>query len=216
VTPEVRLRVTLPEGAVAEPDADLPTIDVSSIPGAAISLRRGFHGEGGVGLRAICARAPSDRWAPGVEELLLGRVNAITAGALGGAVERFEAGAITKVGERFEQRFQATALIPAGERVAARGRHALGFAGEARGVVLCSVVCVEPAAPAGSAAPGRCAALIDAAATEGAFTEAPPPSALIRSILLAAEHPEAALSITAAVTLALFAVVLARRPKPRW
>jgi hypothetical protein len=50
---------------------------------------------------------------------------------------------------------------------------------------------------------------------DGSFTSAPPPSALIRSILLAAEHPEAALSIGTAVTLALIAAVLARRPRPR-
>lgn len=200
---------------MAEPDADLPTIDVSSVPGASIHLRRGFQGEGGVRLRAICAQAPSDRWAPGVEELVLGRVNAITAGALGGSVERFEAFAIEKVGARFEQRFEGDAQLPAGARVAARGRHVLGFAGEAKGVVLCTVVCVEPATPTGSLTPGRCAALIDTAATEGAFTSAPPPSALIRAILLTAEHPEAALSIGAAVTLALIAAVLARRPRPR-
>ena len=137
------------------------------------------------------------------------------AGALGGAVERFDAFEIAKVGQRFEQRFEATAALPGDARISARGRHMLGFAGEAKGAVLCTVVCVEPAAPPGSAATGHCAALVDAVAHEGAFTEAPPPSLLIRAILLAAERPEAALSIAAAVLLALVATVLARRPRPR-
>jgi hypothetical protein len=216
VTPEVRLRVALPAGAEPEPEAALPAIDVSSVPGAAVSLRRGFQGAEGVGLRVICARAPSDRWAPGVEELVLGRVNALTQGSLGGEVERFDAAEIAKVGARFEQRFEGAVTRPEGARVAVRGRHLLGFAGEAKGVVLCTAVCVEPAAPANSAAAPRCAPLIDAVAPEGAFTEAPPPSALIRSILLAAEHPLAALGIAAAAALALVAWVLARRPRPRW
>lgn len=223
MTPEVRLRVALPAGAAPLPDAALPAIDVSSVPGAAVTLRRGFQGTEGVELRVICASAPSDRWAPGVEELVLGRVNALTHSALGGEVERFDALEIAKVGERFEQRFEGAVALPDGARIAVRGRHLLGFAGEARGVVLCSAVCTEPAAPADkpaaledSAATPRCAALIDAVAAEGAFTAAPPPSVLVRSILLAAEHPLGALGIAAAVGLALVAWVLARRPRPRW
>src|SRR5262249_48939044 len=149
---------------------------VSNIPGAKVTLRRGDRAEDGTTLRAICAVAPSDRWAPGVEELILGRVNGVVHGSLGGDVEVFEATDIRAVGPRFEQGFEATVALPSGARVAARGHHSLGFAGEARSAVLCSVVCIEPDAPSGR----RCAALIDASSLEGAFTEAPPPSLLIR------------------------------------
>lgn len=216
VTPEVRLRLTLPEGAVAEPEADLPGIDVSSIPGAKVAVRRGYRGEGGVSVRAICASAPSDRWAPGVEELVLGRVNGIVHGALGGEVEGFEASDIRAEGPRFTQGFEARVARADGQTLAARGRHTLGFAGEARSAVLCSVVCIEPSAPGALGKQSRCAALIEASAPKGAFTEAPPPSLLIRAILLTAERPWASLGVAAAVALALIALVLARRPKPRW
>jgi hypothetical protein len=89
----------------------------------------------------------------------------------------------------------------------------LGFAGEDRAALLCSVVCAEPAGS--SASKGRCADLIDAAMTEGAFTEAPPPSVLIRSILLAAERPRGAGIIGALLAALIVGVVLARRPRPR-
>lgn len=202
--------MTLPEGAADEPEAELPAIDVSSIPGAAVTVRRGFRGDAGVTLRAICARAPSDRWAPGVEELVLGRASGLVHGALGGEVESFEATDIRSAGSRFEQGFEAKAARPDGAHVTARGRHLLGFAGEARSAVLCTVVCLEPSAPTG----GRCAALVDAASVEGAFTEAPPPSLLVRTILLAAERPQAMLGAAGAAALLVIALVLARRPKP--
>jgi hypothetical protein len=212
VTPEVRLRLSLPEGSLAEPDADLPAIDVSSIPGAALLLRRGYRGQDSTTLRVVCAGAPSDRWAPGVEELIMGRVNGVVHGALPGDVEVFEATPLHATGARFEQGFLAKVARPGGGSLSAHGRHTLGFAGEARSAVLCTVVCLEPSAPEG----GQCAARIAASSLEGAFTEAPPPSLLIRAILLAAERPLAMLGFAVAVALALITLVLARRPKPRW
>ena len=76
-------------------DTSLPTVDVPPIPGAALALRRGLTAEGGVELLAVCARAPSDRWAPGVEELVLGRATGIARGALQAEVDRFDTSAIT-------------------------------------------------------------------------------------------------------------------------
>lgn len=211
MTPEVRLRLSPPDRAVAEPDADLPAIDVSSIPGASVAIRRGYRGEGGVSLRAICAVAPSDRWAPGVEELILGRVNGIVQGSLGGEIEIFEATDIRAQGPVFGQDFEAKVTRPDGAHLAARGHHTLGFAGEARSAILCSVVCLETSAPG----EGRCKALIDAAKVESTFTGAPPPSLLIRAILIAAERPLVASGAAAALVLAVIAIVLWRRPRPR-
>jgi hypothetical protein len=92
----------------------------------------------------------------------------------------------------------------------------LGFAGESRDVILCTVVCVEPAVPEDSAAAGRCPALIDDAVLEGTLREAPPPSLWVQAILLSAERPAATLGIGAVVVLAVIAWVLARRPRPKW
>src|SRR5690242_12299378 len=126
----VTLRLALPREASPLPAARLPFVDVSTLPGARVPLRLGFAGSDGVELYAICAAAPSDRWAPGVEDLVLGRASAIAQGALG-EVERFEAREITRAGPRFEQRFEAVARRD-GEPRAAVGKHLLGFAGEVR------------------------------------------------------------------------------------
>lgn len=217
VTPEVRLRLALPEGAVEETERALPAVDLASVPGATITLRRGFTGAGGLRTRALCVRAPSDRWAPGVEELVLGRASALAAGALGGQVERFVGDAITPLGPRFEQRFEGAVLSPDGGHLSAVGRHTLGFVGEARDVVLCSLLCIEPVSPfAPSEKGGRCGPLIDASGVEGAFTEMPPPSALVRAILLAAERPREAMIAGGLLALASVAWILAKRPRPRW
>ncbi len=203
----ITLRLALPEGAAPLPDAALPFVDVSTLPGARVPLRLGFAGAGGVELHAVCAAAPSDRWAPGVEELVLGRATAIAEGALG-EVERFEAREIARAGPRFEQRFEAFARR-GGEPRRAIGKHVLGFAGEAREALLCTAACSEPRGG------DRCAPLVESAQVEGAFSSAPPPSLLVRGVLLAAEHPGPAAVIVGAATIAAIALVLARRPRPR-
>lgn len=202
-----RLRLKLPEEAITEAPGALPIVDVANLPGASVPVRAGFRA-GGVTLRAVCATAPSSGWAPGVEELVLGRATQIARGALGGEVTRFEARDPAAVGARIEQRFEA-AVQRGGETAAARGRHLLGFAGEARDGILCTVVCTEPE--------GRdaCGALVEAATPEGAWTAAPAPSALVRGILLAADRPMTAAAILAVAAIALAALVIARRPRPR-
>ena len=202
-----RFRVRVPEGAVAEAAADLPLVDVANLPGASVPVRVGYRG-GGVTLRAVCATAPSKGWAPGLEDLVLGRASQIARSALGGELTRFEARDAVVVGARFEQRFDA-AVKRGDQLAAARGKHVLGFAGEARDGVVCTVVCTER--EGGDA----CAALVDAATPEGSWTEAPAPSALVRAILLAADRPTAAAGVLAVTAIALAALVIARRPRPR-
>jgi len=204
------LTLALPRGARDAPEAALPTVDVSAVAGASIALRRAFDGDDGARLYALCARAPSDRWAPGLEELVLERANAIARGALDGEVERFAAHTIEPVAGRFEQRFEG-ALRRDARALTVAGKHVLGFAGEARDAVLCTVMCTAPAQDA-----PRCEALIEAAQASGRWTEAPPPSLLIRSILLAANHPEGTLGVAGAMAIAACALLLARRPRPRW
>jgi hypothetical protein len=197
----------VPEGAIAEPLDALPAIDVSQLPGASVPVRAGFRGATEA-LRVVCATAPSRGWAPGVEAIVMARASQIARGALGGEVTRFDAKDTAAVATRFVQRFSAR-VKRGGEALAAEGRHVLGFAGEARQAVVCSVVC---AAPEGR---GRCAALVEAAAPLGAWVEAPPPSLLVRGILLAAERPHAAVGAVGAAMIALAAIVIARRPRPR-
>jgi hypothetical protein len=201
------LALRLPQDAVAEPDEALPTIDVSALPGAWIAARRGYRA-GSLALRTVCAAAPADGWADGVEEIVLDHATALARGSLGGEVTRFEAGDPKLVGSRFEQGFEGS-LTRGGEALAVRGRHWLGFAGEPRAALVCTLACVEPAASR------SCEGLVAAAAPAGTWTGAPPPSLLARALVLSAEHPWEAAAVLAVVSLAAAALSLARRPRPR-
>lgn len=201
------MRVAVPADAVAEPADALPAIDVSQLPGASVPVRAGFRGSAAT-LRVVCATAPSRGWAPGVEGIVMARASQIARGALGGEVTRFEATDTAAAATRFEQRFHA-GVKRGDEALAAEGRHVLGFAGESRQAVVCSVVCAEPEGR------GSCAALVEAAAPIGAWVEAPPPSLLVRGILLASAQPAVAIGIVGAATILLAALVIARRPRPR-
>ena len=187
----------------------MPVVDAPPIPGAAVLLRRGAAAEGDVEVVAVCAGAPSARWAPGVEELVLARAGAIAQGALRGEIDRFDAGAVAASGPRFEQPFEG-AVHRGATPLAFRGRHLLGFTSASREAVLCSVLCTEPPSPS-----SRCAPVIDSVAATGTWTSAPPPSLAIRAILGTAERPAAALGIAAALGLVIVAVIFARRPRPR-
>jgi len=154
--------------------------------------------------------APADGWAPGVEEILLARATQLAREALPGDPSPLAAGDIAAVGPGFEQRFEGT-LRRETEVLAVRGRHWLGFAGDPREAIVCTAICTEPQA----GAPGSCAGLVAAATQGGTWTEAPPPSLVARTLLLAADHPQAALGVLVAVSLAAAALVIARRPRPR-
>jgi hypothetical protein len=201
------ITLKLPEGAAREAESALPRIEVGNLPGAWIAAREGWT-RGPLALRAICAAAPPNGWAPGVEDLVLARATQIAHGALGGVVTRFEAAAITTEGPRFVQGFTG-AVDREGTTLAVRGKHVLGFAGEPRVAILCTIGCAEPASD------HACETLVTAASASGTWREAPPPNALVRSILLAADRPHAALAIAGAGALALAALVIAKRPRPR-
>jgi len=234
VAPGVRLRLLLPEPGREQPEVELPRVDLSAIAGARVTLRRGVEGAAGIRLRALCATAPSDRWAPGVEDLVLDRASALARTAAPGPIERWEIGPLRSSGapaatapgtqapsgdagapsmggsQRFEQAFQGVARGSEGD-LAVRGRHLLAFAGEERAALLCTVLCAEPGPRDGAAA--RCAPLVDAAVFEGALAPAPSPSLMVRGVLLAAEHPRPAAALLVALAALAVALLLARRPR---
>ena len=57
--------------------------------------------------------------------------------------------------------------------------------------------------------------MVNGAEVEGAWVEAPPPSLLVRGILLVAEGPWEAAGVLSLAALLLIALILARRPRPR-
>ncbi|MEZ4307165.1 MAG: hypothetical protein R3F14_03860 [Polyangiaceae bacterium] len=168
LAPGVKLRLTVGPAATEEADSALPVVDVSAVPGARVVMRRGFtmpeaH------VRAACVTAPADRWAPGIEELVLGRATGLAIGGLGAKIDRWEPGAIRAEGGRFEQ----TLTGRAGEREAAWIRHELVFVGSDHDALLCSVGC-EGAA---------CREVVSSVAIEGTLVGPPPPSLLVQAVL---------------------------------
>jgi hypothetical protein len=201
------LRLPIPAGASRERDDLVPRVDLSNLPGGRIAARRAYGGAA-LAVRAICVAAPARGWAAGVEEIILGRASQLAKEALGADVSSFAAQELKQVGTLFEQRFEGQ-VRREGEVVAVRGRHWLGFAGTPREAFVCTVACTEPA-------PSRtCEAVADAAVPTGAWLEAPPPSLLARSLMLAASSPWWALAVLMAVSLVIATVVIVARPRPR-
>jgi hypothetical protein len=200
----------LPENAAREEDSALPIVDVSNLPGARIAARIGYR-SGSLALRVVCASAPADGWAPGVEEIVLARATQLAREALGGEVTRFTAAEGTAAGPGFNQRFEG-AVRRGDEALEVRGRHWLGFASDSRDAILCTVACTEP----GDLGAARsCEALIADAVPLGTWAEAPPPNLLARTLLLAAERPHGALAMLTMASLAAAVLIIAGRPRPR-
>jgi len=203
------LRLSLPLGLRAEPVEALPRLEVGGLPGARVALRMGFVGEDALRVRVACVEAPSDRWAPGLEEVVLGLATSLARKAASEdvAIERLDIAPIKAIESRFEQGFSG-AGTRAGGRVALEGKHVLGFEGEAQGAVLCTVFCEE--ARVGE----RCGAIVERSEIFP-LVGPPPPSFFVRAVLYAAEQPLHAAAAFGLVGLALVAVLLARRPRPR-
>jgi hypothetical protein len=135
----VALKLALPAGAVLERDDALPHVDVPNLPGARILARRGYT-DGAHTVRVLCAAAPASGWASGIEEIVLARATQLARETLGGEVTRFVVGESTARGPGFDQQFEGAVRREAAT-FAVRGRHWLGFAGDPRDAVLCTVVC---------------------------------------------------------------------------
>lgn len=204
VAPGVTLRIAAPPGAREEPESALVPIDVSAVPGARVVALRGFA-DGAVTVRAACVVAPSDRWAPGLEELVLGRATGLAAAGLRVPIERWDAGPIEKRSDRFEQRVSGRV----GDREAAGIAHTLAFVGKEHEVLVCSVACA--AAP--DAPRQACASALAGSGVTGALAAAPPPSPLVRSVLFAAEKPYETAAIAIVLGALAIALLLARRPR---
>ena len=203
------LTIPLPDGATREPDDALPTIDLSNLPGARLAARLGYA-SASMTVRVVCVAAPASGWAPGVEEIVLGRASQLAKEALGEGVTSFLVGERVALGgdERFEQSFQGL-VRRRDANVAVRGRHWLGFAGEPREAIVCTAACIEPE-------PARaCDALIAGVAPTGAWLGAPPPNLLARTLLLAAGSPWHAMVAVAMLSIAVATLIIVKRPRPR-
>jgi len=199
----------VPSSAVEVPPEKLPRFDVSGLPGAHIALRRGFLDDAGANVHVACVEAPSDRWAPGMEEVVFGVANGVAHRAMNErlAIDRWEAGNIVAQDQRFEQKLFAQTR-PESSSVKLSGKHELGFAGAKRDVVLCSVLCDERRDHE------DCAEILAQAHLER-LVAPPPPSLLVQAVFLTAERPRDAAMILGVVGLVVVGIVLAKRPRPK-
>ncbi len=203
------LRFVVPASAVEAPTEKLPRFDVSGLPGARIAMRRGFLDDTGSNVLIACVEAPSDRWAPRMEEVVLGIANGVAHRAMTErfTLERWDAGAILFQDERFEQKLFGRAQRE-GSFVKLSGKHVLGFEGANHEVVLCSTICDEPRDH------DECTGIVAQSNLEGLVAQ-PQPSLLVQTVFLAAERPWDALGCAGIVGLLLVGFVLAKRPRPK-
>jgi len=180
------------------------------VPGAAVQLRRSWAWGGEHGVELGCASASADDWVPGLEGLVLGAATDAAVGQAGlGSVRALE---LHRAPTHFEQAFDGQ--VGAGPSAAlAQGRHVLGFAGEPQQVLLCTVVCTQPAEADAAGAEGRCAE-VTASLEVGPLGEAPQPGIFAKAALLAAGHPTWVLAALFAVALVAVGWLLQRRPRP--
>jgi hypothetical protein len=202
------LRFVVPASAVELAPEKLPRFDVSGLPGARIAVRRGFLDDTGSNVFVACVEAPSDRWAPGMEDVVFGVAGGVAHRAMTErlTLERWDVGSIVSQDKHFEQKLSGSATRE-GSFVKLLGKHVLGFEGPQREVVLCSTICDEPRDH------GGCSNIVDRSSLDGLVT-APQPSLLVQTVFLAAERPWDAVGITSVVGLLLVGFVLAKRPRP--
>jgi hypothetical protein len=184
-----------------ESAAELPPLELAGIAGVTLIARRGFT-DGRETVRVACLRAASDRWAPGVEGLVLDHASALAKKTLP-TVERWSVSSVTPVADRFEQTLEGRS-----EHQRAAIHHVLGFVGPEHDAVLCTTTCVGPEA-------GSCVARVEATRALGAFVAPPAPSLWVRAILAAATRPHEAAGLGVALVFMAIGVVLWRRPRPR-
>jgi hypothetical protein len=207
VVPRVHLSFPSLPGASREAEADLPAVDAAGVDGARVVLRLGER-TGAARMRAACVIAPADRWAPGVEELILARAAQMARGVFPGSITELHRLGPARVGQGFEEGVDGTGAIGA-QKARVRGKVRLAFVEEGRRAVVCGALCIE--ADQGAS----CEAAVQGFEIGGALSPPPAPSLFVRGFFAAADHPLAAAAgagLTAALAVGL---ILAKRPRPR-
>lgn len=189
-------------------ESALPAIDVSRLPGARVVTRLGWS-DGAEPLTSrtelfvLCAQAPSERFAPGLEEMVFSYASSFARRHLEPTgLTVWHGQAPTSADARFTQRVSAEGTRRA-ELV-----HVLGFVGPEHDAALCTLACVEPSAAR------ACDGVIAGATPIGDFVAAPPPNLVASAILAAAESPRAALAVGALLAFAITFALVVKRPRP--
>ena len=173
-----------------------PAPDVSNLAGAKVVAWLELEGAASHTI-AGCIRGPSNRFAPGIEDVLFERATWLAMSSLGVQPRELAMTSQHATGTGFDQ--SKTGKV---DRGAFLVTHSISFDGEASDLLLCSIACE-----------GACDGV--ALSIEGAPPPVPPSNVLIRSFLWAAERPRVSVGVLGALTLLIVAVILWRRPRPR-
>lgn len=190
------------DAALSRDAAPVPP-DVGRLPGARIEGFTVARSDDGLTVQLGCARAPSDRWVPGLEGVVMERATPLALAPLElrpWSLQRSAAPSIAGATAIESWSGEVT-----GGRVAFT--HVLAFAASDRDAVVCSAVCLEPATGAG------CEAILASLTMDGALGPPPPPGAFARAVLWSAEHPVGAAVGVGIVAAGVVALLLARRPR---
>lgn len=185
------------------PTPAAPRFDVSGLPGARVVLDE-RRGDAERFVRVACVTAPTDRWAPGLEDTVLGYATWIAHKSLAAEPIRLAAGA-ARAASRPSHLRQPLASADAAWRVS--GAHELGFVGASSTGLVCSFACVEREASE------ACARVARESRVEASFQPEPPPSLAVRALLGAAAHPLLAGAIVGVAGLGVAALWIARRER---
>jgi len=202
------MHVALPEGAEATARVDLPSLDVSALSGARVTSYAGASVEPALAVRGACVRGPSDRWAPGAEQLVFEQATKMVARLMPSNVKRLDGGRIEKHDLFWSQRLDGRAERE-GQAMHVRAVQVLGFAGSEPDIVVCAIACQEPVG--GHA----CEAVLSSRTVGEGFVAEPPPSLLAHAVVTVAEHPIPSASVGLVMALGAVWLVLSRRPRPR-
>lgn len=146
---------------------------------------------------AGCIRGPSDRFAPGIEDVLFERATWLAQSSLGVKPRELALTSQHATASGFDQ--TKTGKVDRGTFLVT---HAITFDGEASDLLLCSLACE-----------GECNGV--ALTIEGTPPPVPAPNVFVRSFLWGAERPRLSLGLLGALVLVVVAVILWRRPRPR-
>ena len=192
----VTIRLALPSGAEAVPEAELPKLDLAGVEDAKISLRKGVrrltaspdHLSDVVA--AVCATAPGARLPAEAVPIVLDKMGEMAKADTSKttSIERFEDGVAAEALGRWEQSFALDGhLAAAGARlpVHADGRRLVGFVGSGPEALVCAVVCTEVSLESARV----CPAVIASVRFEGAFVTPPRASFGGRVLFAAVRRP---------------------------
>lgn len=175
-------------------------VDFGHVPGASLAAAEAWT-QDELRLDVVCVRAPTTLWMPGLEATLLDAAAARSREVL--ELSALSPGALQHEGHGWRRTFEGTA--DGGRAV---GRHELGFVGDARDLLVCSLAC------RGVHVEG-CARALHGLTVEAAYVAPPPPGRFAKAFLSALERPVTAVASVGVVALVAVAVLLRFRPRPR-